>query len=264
MSEKAPAVPMRTANVEITVKGRRLRMQFNVPEAAVGPGEMMPLFRAVSAALTKTAISEVEKAGHKISCKRGCGACCRQLVPISAVEAREVGKLVERLPEPRRSEVKQRFADASKRLEEAGLLPQLRNPGAFDREQMKSLDLEYFAYRIACPFLEEESCSIYEDRPIACREYLVVSPAEHCSEATAVNVRAIAPIAGPVSAGIPSADMSPSGKPVKWVPLILAVEYAGNHPEELAARPAPEMVEEFFKRFAPPGGGPNKGTVVSP
>lgn len=255
MSEKLPAVPLRTANVELTVKGRRLRLKFSVPEARVQPGVLLPLFRAVSAALTKAAISEVEKAGHKISCTKGCGACCLQLVPISAVEAREVGKVVERMPEPRRSEVKQRFAEASKRLDEAGLLPRLRDPDTFEQRQMQSLDLEYFALRIPCPFLEDESCSIYEDRPIACREYLVVSAAEHCSEPTPVNVRAISPLAEPVATRIPSSDVTADGRRVAWVPLILAMEYAGEHTEEPTARPATEIMEEFFKKFAPAVGG---------
>ena len=42
---------------------------------------------------------------------------------------------------------------------------------------------EYFTYQVACPFLENESCSIHESRPIACREYLVTSSPEYCSSA---------------------------------------------------------------------------------
>ena len=41
---------------------------------------------------------------------------------------------------------------------------------------MRILGREYFQLGIPCPFLEEESCSIYHDRPITCREYLVTSP----------------------------------------------------------------------------------------
>ncbi len=40
----------------------------------------------------------------------------------------------------------------------------------------------YFHLGIACPFLEDESCSIHADRPISCREYLVTSPAVNCAD----------------------------------------------------------------------------------
>ena len=47
-------------------------------------------------------------------------------------------------------------------------------------EERTELAYEYFKHGIACPFLEDESCSIHPDRPMACREYLVSSPAENC------------------------------------------------------------------------------------
>jgi Fe-S-cluster containining protein len=35
---------------------------------------------------------------------------------------------------------------------------------------------------MACPFLENDSCSIYLDRPIRCREFLVTSDARYCAQ----------------------------------------------------------------------------------
>ena len=61
---------------------------------------------------------------------------------------------------------------------------------SFDHfEEQRELNLEYWALKIACPFLENESCSIYKDRPIACREYLVVTDPKHCAEARPENVK---------------------------------------------------------------------------
>jgi NADH:ubiquinone oxidoreductase subunit D len=50
--------------------------------------------------------------GATVSCKKGCGACCRQLVPVSEIEARQLKELVEQMPEPRRSEIWARFERA--------------------------------------------------------------------------------------------------------------------------------------------------------
>ena len=38
----------------------------------------------------------------------------------------------------------------------------------------------YFAAGIPCPFLEEERCGVYDERPVVCREYAVTSPPELC------------------------------------------------------------------------------------
>src|SRR5262249_43913345 len=126
-----------------------------------------------------------------ISCRKGCGACCRQAVPITTVEARRLRELVDELPEPRRSEVQARFAEARRRLTEAGLLEKLLYPEQWTEGEARTLGVAYFQQAIACPFLESESCSIYHDRPMACREYLVTSPAENCSRPTAEGVRCL-------------------------------------------------------------------------
>lgn len=42
--------------------------------------------------------------GRVVSCRKGCGACCRQLVPLAWSEAYQPGELVNALPEPRRTD----------------------------------------------------------------------------------------------------------------------------------------------------------------
>src|SRR4051812_4274758 len=89
-----------TANVELTVNGKRIGMQIRVPAGKVRPAELLPMYRGLSERLTALAVQSAHASGHSITCKKGCGACCRQLVPISALEARELVRLVARMPEP--------------------------------------------------------------------------------------------------------------------------------------------------------------------
>ena len=135
---------------------------------------------------------DVEQQGHKVSCQKGCGACCRQMVPVSGVEARYLADLVEALPEPRRSEIRGRFDEARRRLAESGLLEKMRHNDQWTDDDYQAMGVDYFRQAIACPFLEEESCSIHPQRPVSCREYLVTSPAEHCALPRNENVRTIA------------------------------------------------------------------------
>ena len=249
----APSDPTRvvTADVELTVNGRRLALRVSVPEGRVSPRELLPVFRGVAERLTALAVDAARAAGHHVSCRKGCGACCRQLVPISALEARELVRLVGQMAEPRRTLIRQRFADARRRLEaEApGMLDRLLRPQDCASDEIVALGRHYASLGIACPFLEDESCSIYSDRPVDCRQYLVVSDPRHCADPGSEQVRAITPWGGPVSAGIPAGESTPEGKPVTWVPLALAPDFVTRYPREPQPRPGPHMVEEFFARF---------------
>lgn len=85
----------------------------------------------------------------------------------------------------------ERFAAAVRALEERGLLdastPRGRQALVCSTSQnagtaWDDVSRRYFAAGIACPFLEDECCSIYDDRPMTCREYGVTTPPERCAD----------------------------------------------------------------------------------
>src|SRR6202035_352852 len=115
----------------------------------------------------------------------------RQLVPVSKTEARQLRALVDAMPEPRRSEIRERFADGVVRLGQAGMLEALRGLDALPEAELNDMNPRYMALRIPCPFLEEESCSIHPPRPMICREYLVTTPAERCEHPKPTEVRTV-------------------------------------------------------------------------
>ena len=193
MSERAqPAEPeVVTAQVEMNLAGTQVQFTLTVPRAPVPPGSILPILHMLSEAVQNGVAEALESGGKRISCRAGCGACCRQLVPITEIEARRLAELVESLPEPRRTEIRARFDAAVRRLDEAGLLERLRHPERVPREERESLGLAYFALGIPCPFLEEESCSIHADRPLVCREFLVTSPPEFCADPAGRRVEGV-------------------------------------------------------------------------
>ena len=154
-----------TAQVDLQVAGTRVQFALTVPTAPVPPGAILPVFQTLSEAIQADVASGLEEEGKRISCRAGCGACCRQLVPITKIEARYLAELVDSMPEPRQSEIRSRFAEVIRRLEEAGILETLRHPEWVLPETKEKLGLTYFGLGIPCPFLENESCSIYENRP---------------------------------------------------------------------------------------------------
>src|SRR6478736_2744986 len=178
---ESSAAEVATVNLKAMVAGYELKMSVNVPAGPTHLDELVPVLQILSDKVVAVAEQEAQQQGQCISCRKGCGACCRQLVPISPVEARHVARLVGELPEPRRREIRVRFAAARRRLEETGMWERLNRRHQWPKGGSSEVGLEYFRMGIACPFLEDESCSIHRDRPLTCREYLVTSPAENCS-----------------------------------------------------------------------------------
>ena len=173
-----------TADVKLSVAGQSLNLHLTVPVGQTKPTRLLPVLRSISESLVNAVESRARAEGFQVSCKQGCGACCRQLVPISETDARRLRELVYEMPEARKTAVLARFEDAKQRIGAAGLLERLRSPESIVGDEFKKFGLNYFHQGVACPFLEEESCSIHQERPLVCREYLVVSPPENCARQT--------------------------------------------------------------------------------
>jgi len=236
------------ATAELTIAGQKVRLEMPVPAGPTRLAELLPLFRSMTDAFVAVSVENARTEGLAVSCRKGCGACCRQLVPIAEIEARRLREVVEAMPEPRRSTIRARFDAARQRLAQAGLLEKLREPRQFRDEDVIPFGMDYFQQGIACPFLEEESCSIYAERPLACREYLVVTPAAHCAAPTVESVSCVKLVLRTARTvrGL-NAEHSEYGAP--WVALILALEWADAHPDGSSPQPGPAWVREAFGRL---------------
>jgi Fe-S-cluster containining protein len=237
------ARPVRSASVELKVATTRLRLQLNVPDGPVRTIELLPLFQALADTIVDAAADDAKRRGCAISCRKGCGACCRQLVPISDVEVESLRAFVDALPEPRRAAIVERFERAREKLATVGLLDTLRAPQRVPVEEAEALGQAYFALGIACPFLEDEACSIHAQRPLACREYLVTTPAAHCAQPTRETIHCV-PVPARASRAIRRIDEDAPRPYEPWVPMILALEWP--LPEDAALHDGPTMVAKAF------------------
>ena len=250
MGDHAHEAQIVTLGVELVASGWKLKTTIGVPAGPTPLPQVLPLAHALADAVTRMAEQAVEQQGEKITCRKGCAACCRTMIPISEVEARGLRELVDCLPEPRRTQIRERFADALRRLDQAGRLDNLRARTRWKDADHLENQVEYFRLAIACPFLEDEACSIYGNRPASCREFLVTSPAEKCALPTNEEVRVVKLPFRVMSALARLQGDARQAKEIRWVPLVLALEWAGEHPDATAPRPGPELVRELFQHVA--------------
>jgi len=235
--------------VGLNIGGMQLQLQMRVPETPVHPKRMLPILQQMTNSFVDLGVQADKEQGYIVSCKAGCGACCRQLVPISEIEARMLSDLVDAMPEPRQSEIRKRFAEAKQKLEEVEMLEPLRDPNKFTDKTIRDMGIAYFHIGIPCPFLEEESCSIHPDRPLACREYLVTSPAENCSRPTADSVRQVE-IPAKVSNAVIRLSEQGTSRFIPYVPMILALDWVEEHEDKMKARSGPEILKQVFENLS--------------
>ena len=114
------------------------------------------LYDALDPAAEKAAREHPEK----VSCHDGCHGCCFQMVGITIPEGLLLAKaMLER----------DDWEARALRMREA-CEPLL---GTITRKA-------YFRRRIPCAFLDDGRCSVYAERPAACRFHYIVSPAADC------------------------------------------------------------------------------------
>ncbi len=225
------------------------QLSFTVPAKPVRLRRMLPVFQRMSDTFNEIGVENLKTQGKEISCKAGCGACCRQLVPISEAEAHDLRSVIENLPEPRQKEIRRRFGDATERLDGISFFERLEKSAEGNEVDYLNILCEYFTYQIACPFLENESCSIHESRPIACREYLVTSPAEHCSSATGEKIENVKYFLK-IKDAVISMSQNNLKAELPFVPLIRLLEWTEKHNDDSPAREGKDWMQIFFARLA--------------
>jgi Fe-S-cluster containining protein len=225
-----------TVHVQLRILGEPVAVEAPRPPLHVRLDEVLPLLRAIDDRAVDFAVQCTEAEGKAVTCCKGCSTCCRaQPVPVTPPEAYALLRLVENLPEPRRAEVRARFADRVQRLRDAGLADrflQLEGTRFVTKEQARDAAQRYFRLGLVCPFLEDDACSIYQDRPFVCRQYLVTSPAERCQDPFTNPVEVI-PMPVAAAGAMLRTATSLLERLQFTVTLTLALEYAQAHRSEL-------------------------------
>jgi Fe-S-cluster containining protein len=221
--------------VALNTPSGRLTTAIDVPTGFIPITSIIPITRRLGEEAAQLEIQQAAEAGQTISCRIGCAACCRMLVPLSAPETFALRDYVGQLPADRRTVLSSRLRDAKDRLIREDLWDRLSEVAEASRpvpdEELDPINRSYYELRIPCPYLENEHCSIYEARPAACRELLVTSPAELCQDQIK-NPVAPLPVSMRMSSILGLAWGILTDSPPRLIPLPMALEWADRHEEE--------------------------------
>lgn len=221
----------RKVPIQLDLPEGRIEAEIELPHGTMRLVDLAAVVLELSSTVAEIGTRITARLGRQVSCSKGCGACCRQVTPLSPPEAIIITEWVENLSEESRTRFQTRFAEASLKLERSGILPKLarlQESSSLSKEEMQALSREYFLQQIPCPFLENESCSIYGLRPSRCREYLVTSSPIHCQNPYEQQVDRL-PISIRLSEALARLWAEATQTPLQLVPLTLALEWSAKH-----------------------------------
>jgi Fe-S-cluster containining protein len=234
--------------LELKTSYGTLRGVLRVPPNPMRLSELAFNFMGLSDQLVDLAVRREASEGRTVSCKKGCGACCRQVVPLSPPEAWMVADLVAGMGVERQRDVRTAFSSVAGRLSDTGLRAALTGT-ITSVHQLTAIAADYFRLGLPCPFLSDEACSVHPYRPSVCREYLVTSSATHCATLTASAIARV-PVAARLSEALVELTAELLGTQREVVPLALALEWAANHEREGQRRwGARQLVEGLVRKL---------------
>lgn len=236
------------ATFSIPVGDGVLHAEAVVPHGATTLTELLPIIRNLEGAIGARVAEEAAAAGTPISCGPGCGACCRQLVPVSLFEAEALTDWMRTLPEEQQAALQERFHRALLALREAGVVDKiLSDEWIAGGEPVTQLAIDYFHAGVPCPFLENESCGIHPIRPLSCREYLVTSPPPLCQDP---SLHSVAGVQFPLklSRTLYNLGRQIEQDPRGWIPLVFLPAWgkSGVRPGESVAGTGEEVLKRFL------------------
>lgn len=227
--------------------GKPIKLDIALAKSKAKLSDIVPLARVLSSKFAIMTLEQLREDGETIGCCKYCSACCKYLVPLSIPEAFRLNDEVTAMPEQFRQQFTQSFVDAAEKI-----LDKEGQDHDFSESSISQLDVNeiskwYSELQLSCPFLFDDLCTLYEQRPLACREHIVTDSSDLCH---------LESVGEPKVASMPASILDTLGEltaellesEVEAVILPLALPWAQEN-VGLSNRtwPAKKMVDRFVK-----------------
>jgi len=237
-------------DIEPDSLGRLAGAQVVVTDTPAGLADLVPLARTLATRIITDATNQASTAGENVPCGKGCAACCSYLVPLSAPEAlcmgREIGSL-SKSSDP--ATVRALTAAAGRILEGWPESPFAKTDpdNSGDDGDIEAVGRWYASLDLPCPFLSEGACcTIYDKRPLACREHAVLGSAAYCEGFNPGRGKRLElPVKILDALGQVAADLEQTEVQAVMMPLV-PFWYEENRHRALQTWSGPELVSRFL------------------
>jgi Fe-S-cluster containining protein len=167
--------------LDLEILGEPLHFRFAALDKPAKLADIVPAARVISSEISEILQKKIISNGGEIPCHKGCTLCCHYLVLLSPPEALRLLEETMHLSLKDCGDVVHDcsgMADSVRKYLFRSISPE---DGDASSGQQKDFADWYFKQKKPCSFLRNNSCSIYEQRPIACREYLIVDTDTFCN-----------------------------------------------------------------------------------
>lgn len=162
---------------ELDVAGKTTAVHINVVSKRATLADIVPMARILSTKLAISILTQLRQSGQTVPCRKGCSACCSYLIPLSVPEVFRLREELLTMPLHKASRLLEFCQDtATAILKKKPPAFPLKSSSENEQSQISQISEWYKGLKVTCPFLLDRLCTLYELRPLACREHLVTSP----------------------------------------------------------------------------------------
>jgi Fe-S-cluster containining protein len=175
---------VKTICFELDIFGKPVHLGISVAQKQARLSDITPLARTLSTKLAIMALDRLRGKGEFIPCCKGCSSCCNYLIPLSIPEAFRLREEILALPAEQGRAVFQSCLETAKIIldDKPKEFEITESTETNSQMQINQLSKWYASLKLACPFLSDSLCTSYEQRPIACREYIVTGSSLLCED----------------------------------------------------------------------------------
>jgi Fe-S-cluster containining protein len=259
--------------LELVILGETLIFHIGIDKEKIKLADIVPPARVLCDRITEIILRRTSSDENYIPCSKGCSACCKRcLVPLSVPEALRFKEEIIAEPASRRESVWKACLRAAqlilKQRPPESLIDQTDASSLIQSVDIGIISNWYTSLNLACPFLYNNVCGIYEQRPLACREHFIKGSSVACSGQGGVAEVIEMPIQLPNVLGQLASELE--GKDMESVILPLALVWCQENseraertwPAEMMVRRFAEIVESMARRNMPSAGGRRNSIIV--
>lgn len=158
--------------------------------------DIVPMARSLSTKIGQAVLRNLSSRGLPIPCSKACSAaCCYHPIPLSVPEVLCLVEEVKMMPAQQHQDFVQSCRKIAERIRQ--LLPEYFvshksiNVNNIKSSQFDELSDWYNSLEQPCPFLRDNLCTIYEQRPAICRDWFVTGSSNQCRVGGSHKVRAL-------------------------------------------------------------------------